>query len=116
MDFENVIVDALGMQDVDIESFEYDLEKLEAHFTVRQIRVKAVCHSCNEKLYGVKQWKKRKLKGAPLGVFLKVSITFYHLQGGCGRCQKNRLAEAPYIHPAFKKMTCAFAETAGRLM
>lgn len=116
MDFLDVLITALGMQDVDVEAYEYDTENLEAQFTVRQLREKAICPHCSEPIYGVKQWKKRKLKGPPLGAFLKVTITLYHLQGACGLCNKHRLAYAPYIHPGSKKVTCSFAEWAGRLM
>lgn len=51
-----------------------------------------------------------------MGVFQKVKIIFYQLQGTCGDCNKARLSKANFIHPTLRKMTTAFAEYAGRWM
>lgn len=116
MDISGLLTTALGLQDVSIEKIDFYKNSLSAVIQVRQIREKAVCSRCKEPLHGVKQWRKRTLKGVALGALSNVKIIFYQLQGGCGRCVKHRLSHAPFIHPRFKMLTTAFAEFAGRLM
>lgn len=118
MDTTKLLLNALGMQadEVSVEDFQTNVNDLSATITLRQNRKSCICPSCQSPLYGVKQWKKRKLWGIPLGVFLKVEIVFYQLQGACGECLKNRLAQASFIHPRFKQMTSAFSEYCGRWM
>ncbi|MGE3682189.1 MAG: hypothetical protein AB7G93_10715 [Bdellovibrionales bacterium] len=89
---------------------------MSAVVTVRQRRETARCHVCCQKLYGVKQWRQRELRGPPLGAFTSVRIIFYQLQGACGECVAHRPGFAPFVHPRFKRLSSAFAEVAGRLM
>lgn len=118
MDITSFVSLALGMQseDVIIESFNANIETLSATFTLRQRRQWCRCIDCGGQIYGVKQWRKKSLWGIPIGVFQRVEITFYQLQGICGGCNKARLAKANFIHPHLRKMTTAFAEYAGRWM
>lgn len=118
MDLSNLILIAMGFQPeaVKIEDFLVNAADLSANLTIRHVREQCRCPYCQEPLYGVKQWRKRELWGAPLGALQKIKIIFYQLQGACGRCLKHPLAEANFIHPRFKKMTTAFAEHAGRWM
>lgn len=116
MDILGLTTTALGLQDVSIEKVSYDPKTLSATIQVRQCRESAKCSRCKEPLHGVRQWRKRTLKGITLGALTNVKVIFYQLQGGCGRCVKHRLSHAPFIHPRFKKLTTAFAENAGRLM
>lgn len=116
MDASQLLICALGLQDVVIEHLEFSKETLSATLKVRQKRESARCHECGEKLYGLKQWCRRKLRGVPLGTLGEVRIEFLQVQGACGRCLGHRLAYVPFIHPRFKKLTTAFAEYSGRLM
>jgi transposase len=118
MDLSKLLLNALGMQDLDvkIESYELDQKKLTACVKIRQVRKNCRCPKCSKPLYGVKQWRRRELWGVPLGAFQRVKIIFYQLQAACGECLKLPLAYAPFIHPRFKKMTNAFAEYTGRWM
>lgn len=116
MDASQLLITSLGLQDVDVEKIEFSQEKLSATVTVRQRRESACCSRCRKPLYGVKQWRKRKLRGPPLGALTEVRVIFYQLQGACGDCQSHRLAYAPFVHPRFKQLSTAFAEVAGRLM
>lgn len=116
MDVNDFVVAMLGLQDVVVEKCEFSEKSLSAVVTVRQNRKSCVCPKCEGPLFGVKQWKKRRLWGIPLGSFLRVEVIFYHLQAACGRCMKHRLAQAAYIHPRFKQFTCAFSEHVGRWM
>jgi transposase len=116
MDITGLLLAGLGLQDVLIENASYDLKTLSATIQIRQRRELAKCSRCGEALHGVKQWRRRTLKGIALGALTNVKIIYYQLQGGCGRCVKHRLSKAPFIHPRFKKLTTAFAENAGRLM
>jgi len=118
MDITKLLLATLGMQpeQVTIESYELEEEKLSATLVVRQRRESCRCPDCNEPVYGVKQWRKRTLWGAPLGALLRFKIVLLQLQGACGRCLKHRLSKAEFIHPAFKQMTTAFAEVTGRWM
>lgn len=118
MDLSRLVLMSLGLQaeDVKIESFDLDQEKLMARVAIRQLRENCRCPECHQPLYGVKQWRKRELWGIPLGVFQKVKIIFYQLQAACGRCLKVPLAFAQFIHPRFKQLSTAFAEQVGRWM
>lgn len=118
MDLSKLLLNALGMQELDvkIESYELDQKKLTACVKIRQVRENCLCPKCSKPLYGVKQWRKRELWGVPLGAFQRVKIIFYQLQAACGECLKLPLAYAQFIHPRFKTMTTAFAEYAGRWM
>ena len=118
MDLSRVVLTLLGLQheDVKIEAFDLDEDNRAACVKIRQIRESCRCPKCHEPLYGVKQWRKRKLWGIPLGTFQKITIIFYQLQAACGRCLKNPLAYAKFLHPRFKQMTTAFAEYSGRWM
>ena len=116
MDILGLLTTSLGLQDVLIEKIDYDKELRSAIIQIRQRRENARCSSCREPLYGVKQWRKRELKGIALGALTDVRVIFYQLQGACGRCMRHRLSHAPFIHPRFKRLTAAFSENAGRLM
>jgi hypothetical protein len=116
MDASEILLKALGLQGVNIESIKLSDDFRSAHITIRQRRDCAQCSRCRAPLYGVKQWRRRRFRGPPLGAIGKVEIIFYQLQGGCGECVKDRLGWAPFIHPRFKQISTAFAETAGRLM
>jgi len=118
MDIKNLLINALGMQteEVVFENFEMNTQDLTLSITLRQQRKSCTCPECHKPLYGIKQWKKRKLWGIPLGIFHKVEVVFYQLQGACGECLKHRLAFSRFIHPRFKQMTTAFSEYCGRWM
>lgn len=118
MDASEFLVLSLGMQpsDIKIEDFKVNSEDLTATITVRQRREACVCPECDEPLYGVKQWRLKKLFGSPIGSFQKIKIRFFQLQGACGKCLQHKLARADCIHPSQRKMTTAFAEHCGRWM
>lgn len=118
MDNCSFVLLALGMQteDVLIESIKANIDDLSANVTLRQRRQQCRCINCDGQIYGVKQWRKKTLWGIPMGVFQRVKIIFYQLQGTCDDCNKARLAKAKFIHPHLRKMTTAFAEYAGRWM
>jgi hypothetical protein len=56
------------------------------------------------------------IKVPPMGVFNNVKVTLLQMRGNCVSCNKTEMAEARWIHPEFKSMTCGFVEVAGRLM
>lgn len=118
MDAAKLLLTAMGMQpeEVDLVSYKVNESNLSAVVTIRQNREKCVCPECRGPIYGVKQWRQKRLWGVPLGALLKVEIVLYQLQGACGRCLKHRLSEAKFIHPRLCRMTTAFAEYAGRWM
>lgn len=116
MDVSELLISSMGMQDVTIEKFNFNKECRSINFWIRQKRADARCYHCLDKLYGIHQWRQRKLKGPSLGAFKEVNIYFFQFQGVCDTCQRMRLSYAPYIHPKFKNLTTAFSETAGRLM
>lgn len=120
MDINSFVSSSLGMQpeEVIIEKIDTDTKNLSAVLVIRQRREQCHCHVCGGQLYGVNQWKKKSLYGIPIGVFQKVEIIFYQLQGLCGGdCNsKKRLARARFVHPYLRRMSCAFAEYAGRWM
>jgi transposase len=118
MDLSKLVLACLGLQaeDVEIQACSMDLQHLQASVTIRQRRETCVCPKCKSPIYGVKQWKRKILWGAPLGALLQVRVILYQLQGACGECLQTRLAEAQFIHPRLRTMTTAFAEVCGRWM
>ena len=116
MDNKELLFEALEMQDVVIEKYQSERKTRKLELWIRQIREGACCYHCAGPLYGTHSWRQRCLKGPPIGAFRNVKIYFFQLQAACDFCQKVRLAYAPYIHPAFKNMTTAFAEVAGQMM
>ena len=117
MSFEDVIIKALGLQDVKIEKvvqFE-DLLKLEVH--VRQERQLCVCHTCGNSILQVHEWKERVIRGPIFGAFLYVYIHLKQLRGLCHICEDRiKSARVSFTHPNFQNMTMALCEQAGRLM
>lgn len=117
MDFSDVIIKALGLQDVVIEKIEQDTSQLKLIVTARQVKDLCFCHHCHSPIQFVHEWKERKIKGPPLGAFLYVTIVLYQLRGNCHICEdKVRSAQVPFVHPQFQNMALSLCELAGRLM
>jgi len=117
MDLKNLIIDCLGLQDVNIEKFEACKSELRLKITVRQIPSCCVCHKCKCPLGHVREWKKRKIRGPSLGAFLYVEIILWQLRATCLMCMDQvRSAHVPFVHPQFQNLTLSLCELAGRWM
>ena len=117
MDFSDLIIKALGLQDVVIEKFEQVTDELKLIVFVRQSRETCRCHHCDSPILFVHEWKERRIKGPPLGAFLFVEIILLQLRGICHICNDRvRSSSIPFVHPFFQNMTLALCELAGRLM
>jgi len=117
MDFSDLIIEALGLQDVVIEKVEKDHRELSLRLVVRQQKEKCRCHQCGSPILYTHEWKERTIKGPPLGAFLYVTVILYQLRGYCHICDDNvKSARVPFVHPRFENMTLALCELAGRLM
>lgn len=117
MDFSDLIIKALGLQDVVIEKVEPNMETLNLKIFTRQIKAACRCHQCQSPILFVHEWKERTIQGPPLGAFLYVTIILYQLRGHCHICNDRvRSAKVPFVHPNFQNMTLALCELAGRLM
>lgn len=116
MDFQEVIIEFLGIQDVVIESVNFDKKNRIINITVRQKRSECFCSRCGLEFDSIKEWVKKEIKAPPLGVFNNVKINFYQMRGNCISCNRSEVSEARWIHPEFKSMSCGFVEVAGRLM
>ena len=117
MDFKNLIIECLGLQDVTIESYTIDKENLSLTLTVRQNRESCRCHHCNSSLQYVREWKERKVRGPALGAFLYVEIIVLQLRATCSICMDQvRSAAIPFVHPNFQNLTLSLCELAGRWM
>lgn len=116
MNFQSHIIEFLGLQDVVIEDIKRSKKKLSLEVKVRQKRSECYCKHCGLQFDHVKEWSLKKLKGAPIGPYSKVTIKFMQMRGFCDDCKRSSVAEVDWIHPQFESMTCCYAETAGRLM
>lgn len=117
MDFSDLIIKALGLQDVVIEKVEPNPKDLSLKVVVRQQKETCQCHQCKSPILYVHEWKERTIKGPPFGAFLYVTIILYQLRGHCHVCDDRvRSANVPFVHPLFQNMTLALCELAGRLM
>ena len=116
MDFQNAIIEFLGIQDVIIESIKIDKKSRTVKITVRQKREECFCKGCGLQFDSIKEWQHKELKAPPLGAYADVKIEYYQMRGNCADCGRTSMSDTPWIHPEFKSMTCSFAEVAGRLM
>lgn len=116
MDFEKIIIELIGIQDVNIEDIKRFKKDLRIEIQIRQNRLECYCTNCGLQFSSVKEWVLKKIKAPPLGVYQKVLIKFWHLRGYCDDCNRTSMANAQWIHPKFESMTCSYAEVAGRLM
>jgi transposase len=116
MDFRQVIIEFLGIQDVFIEDIKRFKKDLRVEIKVRQKRSECFCSKCGLQFGAVKEWALRELKCPPLGVYKEVTLKFMQMRGFCEDCNQSSVAKVDWIHPKFDSMTCGFAEVAGRLM
>jgi transposase len=116
MDFQKIIIDLLGLQDVIIEAVNMHQKKRKIRIVARQKRDECYCSRCKLQFDSVKEWVKKVIYAPPLGIYSDVKIIYHQLRGNCDGCNKTEVAATPWIHPEFKSMTCGFAEVAGRLM
>ena len=116
MDFQENIIEFLGIQDVVIEAVNIHRKTRKVRLVARQKRDTCFCTGCGLQFDSVKEWQKKELKVPPLGIYADVTVILYQLRGNCQSCNRSEVADAPWIHPEFKSMTCGFAEVAGRLM
>ncbi len=116
MDFRQIIIAFLGLQDVVIEDLKIFKKNLKIEVKVRQRRESCFCPRCGLQFDTVKDWDLKVLRGPPLGIYQHVTIKFMQMRGECGDCNRTAVASVDWIHPRFESMTCGFAEVAGRLM
>lgn len=116
MDFAQIIIDLLGLQDVKIRDVKLFKKRRVAEIYVQQKRGSCFCPHCGLQFDRVKGWELKEIKAPPMGVFQKVIVKFKQLRGYCHECDRSAVARVDWIHPKFESMTCGFAEVAGRLM
>ena len=116
MDFQNDIIEFLGIQDVEIQDIKRFKKDLRAEITVRQRRATCFCEKCGLEYSKVKEWTLKQIKAPPLGVYQRCTIKLWQMRGYCEDCQNTSVSRLNWLHPKFESMTCGFAEVAGRLM
>ncbi|MBY0384313.1 ISL3 family transposase [bacterium] len=116
MDFREIIISFLGVQDVVIEDVKRFKKDLRIEIKIRQKRSECFCGRCGLQMDNVKEWMLRELTAPPLGIYQKVKLKFMQMRGFCDACNRTSVATVDWIHPRFESMTCGFAEVAGRLM
>jgi transposase len=116
MDFRELIIALLGIQDVVIEDVKRFKKQLRLEVKVRQKRSECFCSRCGLQFGSVKEWSLKKLKAPPMGIYQNVTIKFMQMRGFCEDCNRTAVARVDWIHPKFESMTSGFGEVAGRLM
>ncbi len=116
MDFRQIIIAFLGLQDVKIVDLKIYKKQRKVEVKVRQNRESCFCRLCGEQFSNLKEWDLKVLRAPPLGVFQHVTVKFLQMRGFCDHCNRSSVAEVDWIHPKFTSMTCGFAEVAGRMM
>lgn len=117
MDFSQLIIDAVGLSDVTLESYSTDKSQLKVELWVKQKRQACRCGQCGGELLNIKDYRQRTLRGPPIGAFKEVIIYYSYLRAVCDTCQgKPQSAKINGIHPEFQNMTYTLCEVAGRLM
>lgn len=116
MDFRQIIIGFLGLQDVKIIDLKVFKKRRKVEVKVQQNRESCFCRLCGEQFSSLKEWDLKVLRAPPLGVFQHVTVKFLQMRGFCDHCNRSSVAEVDWIHPKFNSMTCGFAEVAGRMM
>ena len=117
MDISQLVVDAIGLQDVSLEKIQTHKSELKVELWVKQKRETCRCAKCGGQLLNIKDYRQRTLRGPPLGAFNEVVIYYSYLRAVCDTCQgKPQMAKIIGIHPQFQNLTYALVEVAGRLM
>lgn len=68
MDFENAIIQLLGIQDVTIEDFKHFRKQRRVEIRLRQKRSECFCSHCDLPLGTVKEWILREIKAPSRGI------------------------------------------------
>lgn len=111
------IIKLLGLQAVEIESTIFCDAELKIVIYARQSRGQCHCHECGNSIEYVHEWKLRKLRGPPLGIYQEVWIYLKQLRGPCHVCgDRVRSAKLTFVHPQFQNWILSLCEHAGRLM
>lgn len=116
MDFREIIIALLGIQDVVIEDFKLFKKQRRVVIKIRQKRSECFCSHCGLQFGTVKEWALREITAPPLGICQSVTLKFMQMRGFCDDCNRSCVAKVDWIHPKFESMTCGFTEVAGRLM
>ena len=74
MDFRELIIALLGIQDVVIEDVKRFKKQLRLEIKVRQKRSECFCVHCGLQFGSVKEWSLKKLKAPAMGVYQDVTI------------------------------------------
>lgn len=113
----NLIVKSLGLQAVEIEYWISCDQDLKLVLYAKQNRHESYCNVCRNNITHVHEWKLRKIKAPPLGIYEEVFIYLKQLRGVCHICDdKIKSASVDFVHPEFENLTYSFVEKAGRLM
>jgi transposase len=116
MDFSQIIIEALGLQDLTINSIKLNSENLSAEITAQMVFEKARCGHCEDFLLEVHQWQDRDIRLPAWGNYSHVTLKLRYPRGLCRSCFKIRTARIPFLHPQFTSLSCGLAEQAGRMM
>lgn len=79
MDFEKVIIELLGIQEVDIEEINIHKKSRNVRVIVRQKRSECYCSKCGLQFDKIKDWIKREIKAPPMGVYNDVKIILFQI-------------------------------------
>ena len=114
---DNDIIKLLGLQGVVVESLISCDQELKLVIYCRQIKELCRCHECGNSIEYVHEWKLRKLRAPPLGIYQEVWIYLKQLRGNCHLCgDRVRSSRVPFVHPQFQNLLLSLCEHAGRLM
>ncbi len=116
MDLHHLINTLLGLQDLTINDAKLSDDFVTCRLIAELPWNKARCTKCQHPLLEFHQWSHRDLKVPPLGLFKDVTISLKYPRGLCSVCNKIQRASVSGIHTKFKRHSCSFVETAGRLM
>jgi transposase len=117
MNFTDLIIEAMGLQDILLESYSIDKSALKLDLFAKQKREKCKCITCGTKLLNVHDWRVRHIRAPSFGAFTEVWVHLKRLRAVCDICD-GQLCMSPIkgLHPQFENMTLALTEKAGRLM
>lgn len=116
MDFNRLISQAIGTQDLIFNDFKFYKNNQELHLKATLPFKKAICSKCNCELHQFHQWHSKTIRLPPFFMAKTVYLNFKFPRGQCYFCERVMPPQFSFIHPIFKTLSCSFVEKAGRMM
>jgi len=116
VDFNRLISEAIGAQDLIFNDYKFHKNNQELHLNATLPFKKAICSKCNCELYQFHQWHSKTIRLPQMFMAQVVYLNLKFPRGKCYFCERVMPPQLSFVHPIFKTLSCSFVEKAGRIM